>query len=277
TDAEVTTANLVESTLRLYKYNGSSTVWDLISPGGVDTTLNYVWGNVSGFSTFGIFGNVVSTPSTDTTTADEGSGGGGSGAGGGGVALGVLKEGSMTLNLEYGDNFIFYIKEYKHNAVIINVDTNAVKIRILGMPTDISLNLGQTIDLDLDKNGLYDFRVTLNNITELGGLFTFTILEESRKEEPSEEQKEETQLDAGKLESATEAPAPIPVEEPKPVESPGKSPTAWIIVAIVVIIGIALIVMYQKKRLLLPPPPTVIILFIFLIIKIKRRKSEVVS
>ncbi|MDP7263336.1 MAG: hypothetical protein QGI38_02320, partial [Candidatus Woesearchaeota archaeon] len=140
-----------------------------------------------------------------------------------------------------------------------------------------SLNLGQTIDLDLDKNGLYDFRVTLNNITELGGLFTFTILEESRKEEPSEEQKEETQLDAGKLESATEAPAPIPVEEPKPVESPGKSPTAWIIVAIVVIIGIALIVMYQKKRLLLPPPPTVIILFIFLIIKIKRRKSEVVS
>jgi hypothetical protein len=184
TDAEVTTANLVESTLRLYKYNGSSTVWDLISPGGVDTTLNYVWGNVSGFSTFGIFGNVVSTPSTDTTTADEGSGGGGSGAGGGGVALEVLKEGSMTLNLEYGDNFIFYIKEYKHNAVIINVDTNAVKIRILGMPTDISLNLGQTIDLDLDKNGLYDFRVTLNNITELGGLFTFTILEESRKEEP---------------------------------------------------------------------------------------------
>ncbi|HJN57264.1 MAG: hypothetical protein QF436_00880 [Candidatus Woesearchaeota archaeon] len=45
-----------------------------------------------------------------------------------------------------------------------------------------------------------------------------------------------------------EAPAPTPVEEPKPVEAPGKSPTAWIIAAIVVIIGIALIVMYQKKK-----------------------------
>jgi len=60
TDAEVIDANLVESTLRLYKFNDSSAEWDLISPGGVDINANYVWGNVSGFSSFGIFGDEVS-------------------------------------------------------------------------------------------------------------------------------------------------------------------------------------------------------------------------
>ena len=41
---------------------------------------------------------------------------------------------------------------------------------------------------------------------------------------------------------------PTPVEEPKPVEAPGKAPVAWIIAAIVIILGIVLIVLYQKKK-----------------------------
>jgi len=39
-----------------------------------------------------------------------------------------------------------------------------------------------------------------------------------------------------------------PGEKPVPVQAPGKAPTAWIIAAIVVILGIILIVMYQKKK-----------------------------
>jgi len=45
-----------------------------------------------------------------------------------------------------------------------------------------------------------------------------------------------------------EAPAPIPVEEPSAVEGPSKAPVAWIIAAVVVILGIILIVAYQKKK-----------------------------
>jgi PGF-pre-PGF domain-containing protein len=41
---------------------------------------------------------------------------------------------------------------------------------------------------------------------------------------------------------------PIPVKGPAPIEAPGKAPTAWIIAAIVVILGIVLIVVYQKKK-----------------------------
>jgi len=68
TDEEVVTANLIESTLRLYKFDPSSSIWNLISLGGVETTLNYVWGNVSSFSSFGIFGTAVSTATADITT-----------------------------------------------------------------------------------------------------------------------------------------------------------------------------------------------------------------
>lgn len=42
--------------------------------------------------------------------------------------------------------------------------------------------------------------------------------------------------------------APAPVVEPKPVEAPSKAPVAWIIAAVVVILGIILIVAYQKKK-----------------------------
>ena len=45
-----------------------------------------------------------------------------------------------------------------------------------------------------------------------------------------------------------EAAPPVPVEAPKPVEAPGKAPVAWIIAAIVVILGIVLIVAYQKQK-----------------------------
>jgi len=72
TDAEVTMANLQESTLRLYKYNDTSAAWDLVSPGGVETSSNYVWGNVSSFSSFAVFGTVVSG-------GDDGDDGGGGG------------------------------------------------------------------------------------------------------------------------------------------------------------------------------------------------------
>lgn len=45
-----------------------------------------------------------------------------------------------------------------------------------------------------------------------------------------------------------EAPAPEVVEEPIPVKAPGKAPVAWVIAAVVIILGIVLIVAYQKKK-----------------------------
>ena len=76
TDAEVTAANLDESTLRLQKWNGTQWIqFDGPGVGGVETADNYVWANTSSFSTWGVFG--ASPP------APQQAGGGGDGGGGG--------------------------------------------------------------------------------------------------------------------------------------------------------------------------------------------------
>ncbi len=66
TDAEVATAGIDESTLRLHYYNETSGIWMPYNPpeGGVNTSANYVWANTTHFSLWGIFGNLIpSAPS----------------------------------------------------------------------------------------------------------------------------------------------------------------------------------------------------------------------
>ncbi|HLC96811.1 MAG TPA: right-handed parallel beta-helix repeat-containing protein [Candidatus Nanoarchaeia archaeon] len=57
-DAEVSAAGLIESTLRIHKFDTSSNSWFVLEPGGVDTESNRVWGNTTRFSHFGVFGAV---------------------------------------------------------------------------------------------------------------------------------------------------------------------------------------------------------------------------
>ncbi|MEK6876068.1 MAG: PGF-pre-PGF domain-containing protein, partial [Nanoarchaeota archaeon] len=49
-------------------------------------------------------------------------------------------------------------------------------------------------------------------------------------------------------EEEKEAAPPEAVKVPEPVEAPGKAPVAWIIAAVVIILGIVLIVAYQKQK-----------------------------
>ncbi|RLE38621.1 hypothetical protein DRJ17_03490 [Candidatus Woesearchaeota archaeon] len=76
TDDEVNTKNLDEDTLRLYKWNTGTNSWEELTPGGVDTDNNYIWADVTSFSSFGVFGDEVApttptptTPTTSTTTS----------------------------------------------------------------------------------------------------------------------------------------------------------------------------------------------------------------
>jgi len=76
TDAEITTAGLNESTLRIQYYNASSQTWEIFDDptGGVNTTGNYVWANITHFSIYGVFG---SAPSDGGDGSDGSSGGSG--------------------------------------------------------------------------------------------------------------------------------------------------------------------------------------------------------
>ena len=77
TDAEVSAANLQESTMRLSKWNGSEWIKFDDPIGGVDTVNNFVWANTSSFSTWGTFGTAIPAPSGGGTSSSS-SGGGGS-------------------------------------------------------------------------------------------------------------------------------------------------------------------------------------------------------
>ncbi|MGK0209499.1 MAG: parallel beta-helix repeat protein [Patescibacteria group bacterium] len=73
-ESEVAAANIEESTLKLYYYNETSSDWELEPIQGVETTLNYIWANVSHFSLFGSFGSFGG--SSDPSTSSGGGGGG---------------------------------------------------------------------------------------------------------------------------------------------------------------------------------------------------------
>jgi len=48
--------NINESTLKLYYYNETSNLWELIEDSYVNKTQNYIWANITHFSEYGIFG-----------------------------------------------------------------------------------------------------------------------------------------------------------------------------------------------------------------------------
>ncbi len=71
---EVNQSGANESSLRLYYYNESSGNWTR-KEGGANGSENYVWGNTSHFSIYGVFESTSSTTTTTTTTSGGGSGG----------------------------------------------------------------------------------------------------------------------------------------------------------------------------------------------------------
>ncbi|MBI4139632.1 right-handed parallel beta-helix repeat-containing protein [Candidatus Woesearchaeota archaeon] len=97
TDAEIQSLDVNESTLKIWKWNETAGSWIALHNSGVDTIANFVWANLSSFSTYGVFGNKNVQEQTQTPTqpptsdggstvssGSSGSGGGGAGGGGGG-------------------------------------------------------------------------------------------------------------------------------------------------------------------------------------------------
>ena len=75
TDSEVSSKNFEESSLRLSFFNTTSQEWESFDPpfGGVNTTENYVWANVTHLSDFGV-GGKLANGSVCTTSSECSSG-----------------------------------------------------------------------------------------------------------------------------------------------------------------------------------------------------------
>ncbi len=146
TDSDLLENNLSESTLAMYWFNESSSIWvkldsslDWVYGSGVNSDNNYVWANVSHFSSYGAGGltadgfycssnsqcasnycsnNVCSTPSSggDNPPSGSSSGGGGGGGGGGGASQ-ASETVLLQAELAPGDSGTFGFKKFNDLAV----------------------------------------------------------------------------------------------------------------------------------------------------------------
>jgi len=252
-DSEV--SGIQESTLRLYRWNGSAwNIFDGTGIGGVDSSNNIVFANTTQFSTWAVFGD--STPASSPSS----SGGGGSTGGGGGRLYNGQKdkfdEGSRTETLSYGDAQQFYIDGRLYTLVILNINDKSAKLRITPSYIDFTVDAGGVNQLDINGNGLVDFSAEYNGIkTKYSASFTFSILDENARTGGGPAPIEEKELPKVVVEEETSSPVEEPESEvalivgfkpQRPKQTIDK--TIMAVIVIILIVGILLIVMYQKHK-----------------------------
>lgn len=130
TDAEV--SSYIESSLRLYRWNISSSSWDRLSGAGsfpyvnnagVDTANNFVWANLTELSEFAVSGELYVPPQTTTSSSSSGGGGGG---GGGGTS------GENYSNIELKEKRDLYIYKDRISSYKFNTTDPIMYVNITG-------------------------------------------------------------------------------------------------------------------------------------------------
>lgn len=252
-------ARVKESSLKLYYYNTTSATWEVVTPGGVDTVNNYVWGNTTHFSTYAIGGR--STTSTSSTS----SGGGG---GGGGASYNV----DMTSEMESKGfatkkiakyNYVTYnFKGEKHKVKILQTDyiKNYVTFMVESTPRMYSLYEKQSITVDLDEDGVLDMIIYVEDVSAGWATLTFnpykpTVQPISVPDMPIETQEvkevEEptVEKEAAKVEEKVQQVVEKVKDKAKQVEK-GYSGESWyigVIVAAVILVAIIGYLYWKKK------------------------------
>lgn len=104
--------------------------------------------------------------------------------------LGDITQGK-TLEMSTGKSLSFNIKGEKHTLQLNGITENSINVWIWSEPMLVSLNVGETKLLDLDKNGLSDFEIILDSIINQKAAFTIREIEEIQEQEEIFEEIEE--------------------------------------------------------------------------------------
>lgn len=144
-----------ESSLRLYWWNESASVWDALDESGVDTANKIVWGNVTHLSLFGVFDG--SSDDSGNSGSSSGSGGGGGGGGGGGASA------ENASNILVKEKYDLHIFKDKTTAYRFTNSSNPVKfVNITG-----NISAGEiTVAVEVLKS-----TSTLVNVTPPGAVY----------------------------------------------------------------------------------------------------------
>ncbi|MDD5181910.1 MAG: Ig-like domain-containing protein [Candidatus Nanoarchaeia archaeon] len=190
-----------ESTLRLYWYNTTSSAWEIITPGGVDTVNNYVWGNTTHFSEYTIAG------AADTEVTAPTSPGGSSG---GIPSAGLTHEVNLDVQVTYTqagmavkDKINFTLNGEKHVLTLSSMMIDQIVVDISSLSQRITVDMNTPKAVDLDGDGINDLELKLTKIIAGRADLTLTkITATGAAAEPEE--------------VTVETPAEVPTEEPQP-------------------------------------------------------------
>ncbi|MFH2028596.1 MAG: Ig-like domain-containing protein, partial [Nanoarchaeota archaeon] len=158
TDAELATLNIGESNLKIYYYNNSAGDWQLEGSQGVDTANNYVWANVTHFSIFAAFGSA-------TTAAVVSSGGGGGGRSVSHVYNVPFTLSPVQVGLKVDDKALFAYLGQNHMIRVRSVRGQTAVFVVTSTEQVVTLDVGQSAELDLDGDKKSDIQLSLSDIS----------------------------------------------------------------------------------------------------------------
>ena len=163
-ESELTAANITESTLKIYYYNTTATAWQLEPNQGVNAADNYVWANVTHFSTFGAFGSALIAALAP------------SGGGGGGFVYQLAN--TSTFQMFSGDTVRFAVGSQNHSALLLHVYSSYVTMRISSATFDVNLSANAIQKVDVNNDSIYDLAMTLKNMTGTKATIQFEKISE---------------------------------------------------------------------------------------------------
>ncbi|MEK6932613.1 MAG: hypothetical protein AABW56_02350 [Nanoarchaeota archaeon] len=187
-------------------------------------------------------GRSASTSGTFTVSSATSSGGGDSGGGGGGgssagssaenpvtvsegvtTELGALSTSDTYTSIPASGGISFSISGQSHTAKVLTVTSTSATIEFASTPSQVTLNVGETKEVDLNDNGKMDLSVMLKSITNSKADLIFKTITE-----------------------VTETPTtPEPTVEPPTTEG---SSSTWVWILVIIVVVVLLIWYFSKKN-----------------------------
>ena len=178
---------------------------------------------------------------TFTALYSAAGGGGAGGAGGGGTTreapvevpegvtrnLGTLTSAETFTTLVRNSKVTFTVAESSHTATVLEVTVDSATIEISSTPSQFTLNIGESQEVDVDDNGVNDLVVTLSSVTNSKADLVFKTIEEAA---PTEE-----------VPTGEEVPGVVTGEEARPS-------LTWLWVVIVIVVVILLIWYFSRRK-----------------------------
>jgi len=170
-DSDVTNANIDESTLRMYKYT-QGVGWAVLTNTGVDTDNNYIRGNTTSFSTYGMGGSAI----VSSTTPPGGGGGGGSGGSGGSGDTYSIKLNKDSLKIK--------LKQDSTESSFLKIQNTGNKKMVLALEVDPPIDFlfiedsfdSYAVDLDPSEKKNIEFKVSAVDVEE--GIYVSKLIME---------------------------------------------------------------------------------------------------